>query len=170
MISRIFKIVLALFIAINLQSCGFYSLSGVSIPDNVKTFQVDFFGYTATQVEVGIERTFTIRLQDLIQDQTSLNLVNTNGDYLYQGDITRFYISPMTATADNRASQNRLTIDITLRFTNNKDEEKSFEKGYSFYYDYPANVQLQNAALDTALEVIFDQITQEIYNDTLTSW
>jgi len=170
MTSRIFRTVLLLCTIASLSSCGFYSLSGVSIPDNVKTFQVDYFGYTATQVEVGIERTFTLKLQDLIQDQTSLSLVTQNGDYLYQGEITRFYISPITATADNRASQNRLTIDINVRFTNNKDDEKSYEKSYSFYYDYPANTQLQNAALDTALEVIFDQITQEIYNDTLTNW
>jgi hypothetical protein len=170
MISRFLKIIGAVLIAVNLQSCGFYSLSGVSIPDNVKTFQVDYFGYTATQVEVGIERTFTLALQDLIQDQTSLSLTNSNGDYLYQGEITRFYISPITATADNRASQNRVTIDINVRFTNNKDDEKSYEKSYTFYFDYPAATQLQNAALDTALEVIFDQITQEIYNDTLTNW
>ncbi len=170
MIYRNLKIFVAIILATILQSCGFYSLSGVSIPENVKTFQVDYFGYTATQVEVGIERTFTIQLQDLIQDQTSLSLVNSNGDYLYQGEITRFYISPITATADNRASQNRVTIDINVRFTNTKNDEKSFEKPYTFYYDYPANVQLQNAALDVALEVIFDQITQQIAQDTLGDW
>ncbi len=76
----------------------------------------------------------------------------------------------MTATADNLAAQNRVTIDINVRFINTKIEEESFEKRYSFFYDYDANTQLQGAALDTALEVIYDQITQDIFNDTLAKW
>jgi hypothetical protein len=155
---------------LSLTSCGFYSLSGVTLPADVKTFQVDYFGYQATLVEPGIERTFTLDLQDLIQDQSRLSLVTRNGDYLYQGEITRFYIAPMTATANSTASQSRLTIEINLRFTNTKIDEESFEKKYSFFYDYSANIQLQGSALETALEVIYEQITQDIFNDTLAKW
>ena len=155
---------------LSLSSCGFYSLSGVTIPSDIKTYQVDYFGYQATLVEPGIERTFTIELQDAIQDQSTLNLVTKNGDYIYQGEITRFYIAPMTATANSTASQNRLTIEINVRFTDTKRDEESFEKKYSFFYDYSANVQLQGTALETALEVIYEQITQDIINDTLAKW
>jgi hypothetical protein len=155
---------------LSLSSCGFYSLSGVTIPADVKTFQVDFFVNQAALVEPGIETTFTRRLQDIIQTQTSLNLVTTSGDYIYQGEITRYFIAPMTATANNTASQNRLTIAINVRFTNTKNDEESSEKGYSFFYDYDANTPLQGAVLDTALEIIYEQITQEIINDTLGKW
>lgn len=155
---------------LSMSSCGFYSLSGVTLPGDIKTFQVDYFGYQATLVEPGIERTFTLNLQDLIQDQSRLSLVPRNGDYMYQGEITRFYIAPMTATANSTASQSRLTIEINLRFTNTKIDEESFEKKYSFFYDYSANTQLQGSALDTALEVIYEQITQDIFNDTLAKW
>ncbi|WP_405370709.1 LPS assembly lipoprotein LptE [Nonlabens sp. Asnod2-A12] len=155
---------------LSLSSCGLYSLSGVTIPADIKTYQVDYFGYQATLVEPGIERDFKIKLEELIQDQSSLNLVTKNGDYIYQGEITRYYIAPMTATANSTASQNRLTIEINVRFTDTKRDEESFEKKYSFFYDYSANVQLQGAALDTALEVIYEQITQDIVNDTLAKW
>jgi hypothetical protein len=151
-------------------SCGFYSLSGVTLPANVKTFQVDYFGYQAVLVEPGIERDFKIKLEDLIQDQSRLSLTPKNGDYIYQGEITRYYIAPMTATANSTASQNRLTVEINIRFTNTKVEEESFEKKYSFFYDYSANIQLQGGALETALEVIYEQITQDIFNDTLAKW
>ncbi|PPK94477.1 MULTISPECIES: LPS assembly lipoprotein LptE [Nonlabens] len=155
---------------LSLSSCGLYSLSGVTIPADIKTYQVDYFGYQATLVEPGIERDFKIKLEELIQDQSSLNLVTKNGDYIYQGEITRYYIAPMTATANSTASQNRLTIEINVRFTDTKRDEESFEKKYSFFYDYSANVQLQGAALETALEVIYEQITQDIVNDTLAKW
>jgi hypothetical protein len=155
---------------LSLTSCSFYSLSGVTLPANVKTFQVDYFGYEAILVEPGIERDFKIALEELILDQSRLSLVTKNGDYLYQGEITRFYIAPMTATANSTASQSRLTIEINLRFTNTKIDEESFEKKYSFFYDYSADTQLQGSALETALEVIYDQITQDIFNDTLAKW
>jgi len=154
----------------SLQGCGIYSLSGVTIPSNVKTYQVDFFGNQAPLIEPGVERTFTLELQEQILNQTSLDLVNKDGDYVYQGEITRFFIAPMTATADNTASQNRLTIAVNVRFTDTKDEEQSFEKAFSFFFDYPASQQLTRSSLDAALEVIFDQIVQDIINETLMRW
>lgn len=165
-----FRIIILIFLCTAITSCGIYSLSGVTIPSNVKTYQVDFFGNQAALIEPGVERTFTLELQEQILNQTSLDLVNKNGDYIYHGEITRYFIAPMTATSENTASQNRLTIDINVRFTDTKDDENSFEKPFSFFYDYPASTQLTGSALDTALEVIYDQIVQDIINETLMRW
>ena len=171
MIYRLTKAFLLLLLVAATYSCGVsYGFTSVAIPENIKTFQVDFFDYQATLVEPGIERTFTIALQDQIQDQSSLSLVNTNGDYVYQGAITRYFIAPITATANNTASQNRLTIEVNVRFTNTKDDEASFEKRFSFFYDYNASTPMQGATLDIALEIIYEQITQEIVNATLANW
>jgi hypothetical protein len=35
-----------------------------------------------------------------------------------EGEIVDYRISPMTATADQQASQNRLKIRVNVRFTN----------------------------------------------------
>jgi len=161
--------ILLLFLTLTLQGCGIYSLSGASVGD-AETFQVNFFQNNANLVEPGIDRTFTNRLQDLIQNQTSLSLVNNNGDLIYEGEIRQYYIAPMTATSDNRAAQSRLTIGVNVRFYNNKDPEKDFEQQFSFYFDYPANAQLSGAQLDTALDEIFTRITQDIFNASLTDW
>ena len=69
-------------------SCGIYSFTGSSIPVGVETFQVDYFENTAggkpgSTIEPGLDRDFTIALQDLIVNQTSLNLVNEGGDIKY---------------------------------------------------------------------------------------
>jgi hypothetical protein len=150
--------------------CGFYSLSATSILSNIKTFQVNYFQNQASLVEPGLDRDFTLALQDIILNQTSLDLVNQNGDYIYEGEITRFYVSPMTATADNTAAQNRLTMEVNLRFYNTKNPEDDSEKRYSFYSDYPAAQQLTGNTLETAVEEIFTQINQDIFNDTLAKW
>jgi hypothetical protein len=171
MISKLTRAFLILLALVGMYSCGVsYGFTSVAIPENIKTFQVDFFDYQAALVEPGIERTFTLALQDQIQDQSSLSLVNTNGDYVYQGAITRYYIAPITATANNTASQSRLTIEVNVLFTNTKDDEASFEKKFSFFYDYNASTPMQGATLDIALEIIYEQITQEIVNATLANW
>lgn len=162
-------IILLLFTAIILQGCGAYSFTGGDV-GNAKTFQVNFFRNVAPIVEPGIDRTFTLNLQDLIQNQTNLELINSNADMTYEGEITNFTIAPMSTTADQTAAQNRLTIAINVRFFNATKEEDDFEKRFTFYYDYPASQQLIGSVKDTAVEVIFERITQDIFNESLAKW
>ena len=48
----------------------------------------------------------------------------------------------MTSTADLNAAQNRLTISVNVIYTNFKKEEDSFERRFSFFFDFPAEQQL----------------------------
>lgn len=152
-----------------LNSCKYYNFTGTGKID-AKTFQVNYFQNTADLIEPGIERDFTLALQDLIQNQTNLNLTNSGGDLIYEGEITGYRITPMTATADQRTAQNRLTITVNVRFINNKKEEDDFEKPFSFFYDYPADQQLIGTTLQTAKDEIFERITQDIFNASLAKW
>ena len=152
-----------------IQSCGMYSFTGADTGD-AETFQVNFFQNTADLVEPGIDRTFTLELQDLIQNQTSLNLTNNNADLIFEGEIIDYYIAPMTATSDNTAAENRLTIAVNVRYYNTLEPEKDFERRFSFYYDYPANQQLIGANLDSAIDEIYSRLTQDIFNAALTDW
>ena len=97
------KYLLLLTIALGINGCSVYNFTGTGKID-AKTFQVNYFQNTAPLIEPGIERTFTQRLQNLIQNQTNLNLVSTGGDLIYEGEIVDYRISPTTATADQRAA------------------------------------------------------------------
>jgi len=151
--------------------CGAYSFTGADIDYNTtQTFQVNYFQNVAPIVEPGIERDFTQKLQDLLINQTNLSLVSNGGDLIYEGEITQYYISPITATSDSRAAQNRLTIGVNVRFYNTKNPEKDFEQVFSFYHDYPGTVQLTGSALQNAVDIIFENITQNIFNKSLANW
>ena len=163
------KMLCVLTVALMLSGCSVYNFTGAK-PIDADTFQVNYFQNTSELVEPGIERTFTQRLQNLIQNQTNLNLVSSGGDLVYEGEIVDFRISPMTATADQRASQNRITISVLVRFTNKRKEEDDFEKRFSFFYDYSGEVLLVGSRLNEALDVIFERITQDIFNDSLAKW
>jgi hypothetical protein len=151
------------------SSCSIYNFTGTGKID-AKTFQVNFFQNNAELIEPGIDRTFTLALQDLIQNQTNLNLVKNGADLTYEGEIIGYRISPMTATADQQASQNRLTIRVNVRFTNRKTEKDNFEKTFEFYHDYPATSQLNGSTLNKAISEIFERITQDIFNASLAKW
>lgn len=165
----ILKIVLISTLILSINSCKYYNFTGAK-PINAKTFQVNYFKNNAELIEPGIERTFTLELQKIIQNQTNLNLVTAGGELLYEGEIVEYRITPMTATADQRAAQNRLTIGVLVKFSNKNNDEDDFEKRFSFYYDYPANQLLNGSLLTTALEEIFTRITQDIFNDSLAKW
>ena len=168
------KIVLVLTIFITASSCGIYNFTGGNV-GTALTFQVIYFQNYATQspgstFEPGMDRDFTLALQDRILNQTSLDLVNTNNaDLLYEGEIVEYRISPMSATAQQTAAQNRLSIGVKVRFYNNTKEDADFDKRFSFFYDYPANAQLSSVK-DEAHEVIFERITQDIFNESLADW
>lgn len=162
-------IFLFLILIFTISGCSVYNFTGTGKID-AKTYQVNFFQNNAELIEPGIDRTFTLTLQDLIQGQTNLQLVKNGGDLTYEGEITDYRISPMTATADQQASQNRLKIRVNVRFTNKKKETDDFEKPFEFYYDYPANQQLTGEPKNAAFKEIFERITQDIFNESLAKW
>lgn len=161
--------IVAILILFTLNGCSVYNFTGTGKID-AKTFQVNYFQNNAELVQPGIERTFTLKLQDLIQNQTNLNLISSGGDLLYEGEIVDFRTTPMTATADLKAAQNRLTIAVMVRFSNKNKEADDFEKRFSFFYDYPAAKQLIGSDLNVALDEIFERITQDIFNESLAKW
>ena len=159
-----------LVLALTLKSCGIYSFTGTNIQSDVKTIQIDYFPNNAVLVEPSLSQNFTTDLQDLFLTQTNLNLVKSGGDLQFEGEITGYKINPMTATAEQTAGQNRLTITVNVRFFNNKLEDDNFEKSFSHYYDYPADAILSGSLLDDAFKEILERITQDIFNASVAKW
>lgn len=165
--------IFSIILTFTLWGCGAYNFTGGDV-GTAQTFQVNYFQNYASQspgstFDPGLDREFTLALQDLILNQTSLDLVGSNGDLLYEGEIVEYRVSPMTATAEQRAAQNRLSISVNVRFFNNTKEDADFEKRFSFFYDYDANAQLSSVR-DEAHQVIFERINQDIFNESLADW
>ena len=171
--NRLFSYIIIIYVFI-IEGCGIYSFTGASIPPGVSTFQVNFFENQAgnrpgSTVEPGLDNEFTNALQDLIMNQTNLDLVTSDGQLIYEGEITEYSVTPMSATAQITAAQNRLKMSVSFRFINTKLEEDDYSKTYSFFYDFPAQLQVFDVK-DAAHKEIFDRITQDIFNDTLAKW
>lgn len=162
-------ILLFLITASIIVSCGIYKFNGGSTGD-AKTLQVNFFPNQAPLIEPTLSQKFTEDMRDLFLRQTNLTLVTTNGDLRYEGEITGYRVNPMSATAQQTAAQNRLTVTVNVRFSNRLKEEDDFEKQFSFYSDFAANSQLTGGVLESALDEILERIIQDIFNASLAKW
>lgn len=162
------------FILVSFVQCSVtYNFTGGNV-GNAKTYMVRFIQNRASDspgstIEPNLDRDFTRELQDLIANQTSLAQVSNNADLTYEGEIVEYRIAPMTATADQRAAQNRLTMTVNIRFFNNTEENKDFEKRFTSFYDFDATTQLLTVK-DAAHEDLFERILQDIFVESIANW
>lgn len=163
-------ILLGLLLPFLFVGCGIYSFSGISIGPEVKTFEVRKFNNEASIIEAGIDRRFTTELQDFILNQTNLNLVNSNGDIAYEGEITQFFVAPNNSDSQDSTAENRLTITVRVRYFDTKNSENDLERTFSFFSDFASTETLNGDVLETALVEIFEYIQQDIITATLARW
>ena len=98
-----------------------------------------------------------------------LDILPENGDMNVSGEITSYDTKPMAVTADEVASQNRLTVTVKIYFTNRLHPEEDFEKSFSAYADYDSN-QLLDAVESSLCDEIIDILVEDIFNATVANW
>ncbi len=152
------------------SGCGIYSLSGATITG--KTLYMPPLENKALNVVPTLSSTLTAKLQNRILSQTGLAPVNNqDADYHIIGAITNYAVSVSgTGSAQNAlASQNRLTISISIKFVNKKDPKASFDQTFSRFADYPSTVALETQEA-TLIETIGDQLADDIFNKAFVNW
>lgn len=151
------------------SGCGIYSFSGISIQPDVKTIAVEYFQNNALKVNPTLASTLTDALIDQYRRLTSLSILTENGDLNVSGEITSYDTRPVAVTADEVASQNRLTVTVKIYFTNRLHPEEDFEKSFSAYDDYDSN-QLLDAVESSLCDEIIDILVEDIFNATVANW
>jgi hypothetical protein len=146
-----------------------YSFTGANLSPLVKTFTVYYFPNRARLVSPTLSQVFTEDLRDKIQRQTSLNEMTENGDIEYEGQISGYEIRPMSIQKEDVAAQNRLTISIKLKYTNNKVPDESFERNFSAFEDFDSNLSISDVEDELNL-LIVKKINEDIFNATIANW
>lgn len=166
------KFRIAVFVAVALAAvsgCGIYSFSGTSIQPDVKSIAVEYFQNNALKVNPTLASNLSDALIDQYRRLTSLNILPENGDMNVSGEITGYDTRPTAVTADEVASQNRLTVTVKIYFTNRLHPEEDFEKSFSAYADYDSN-QLLDAVESSLCDEIIDILVENIFNATVANW
>ncbi|MDP3466832.1 MAG: LptE family protein [Daejeonella sp.] len=152
------------------QSCGTYSLSGASIPEEMKTLSVQFFENTSPLVVPYLSQQFTEGLKDRIRNQSRLSIVRSEADANFEGRITDYTIRPVAIQGNDRAGLNRVTVTVSVKYTNALQPELNFEQSFQAFQEFSLNqgpIQTQEQKL---LALIIRQLTEDIFNKAFANW
>jgi hypothetical protein len=166
-------LIMAIGIAISLQSCMIrgngYSLAGISIPPYVNTYYVETFENQSPGAVPTLPRDFTERLKDKIRTETRLKYNDVEPDIEFTGAITDFRVTAEAPKAGEQIGFNKLTIAVSVSFTNTKDEKASWKQQFSFEDFFGADQNLLDVQ-ESLIETISRELVDRIYNRAFTNW
>ena len=148
---------------------GGYSFSGASIPDAAKTFSVAYFPNNAPMVSPTLSTMLTEALKDKFSRQTKLQLVEENGDFAFEGEITGYSSTTASVSSDNYAQLNRLTITVRVEFTNLVEPNNSFVQTFTQFADYDSQQLLTDIQSELDQQIV-DQIVTDIFMAAAANW
>lgn len=146
-----------------------YSLSGASIAPEVKTINIKFFPKTASLGPSSLSQVFTEKLKDKFLTQTNLSLINTNADLTLEGSISNYTITPQAIQANETAALNRLSITVSVKFTNLKDEKQNFETSFTRFSEYSSSRNISEVE-ESLIADINEQLVDDIFNKSVINW
>ncbi|MBI1287397.1 MAG: hypothetical protein GC178_07425 [Flavobacteriales bacterium] len=149
--------------------CGVYSFTGASISPEVKSVSIDFFPSYAPLAPANMPQAFTETLRQLFITRTNLDLLTKNGDIRLEGYISDYGTKPVAIQGNQTAAKNRLTITVSVTYTDTKDDTKSFEKSFTRFADFDATQNLSDVEQGLISE-IDDQLVLDIFNEAVVNW
>ena len=168
--SGFFAVFLCL-VSLILMGCSIQlSMTGGSVDSRAKTVYVATFPNNASLVNPNLAQDFTTGLKDRIQNQTPLTIVDTkNADYIFDGAITNYSVSPTAIQGNDLAAMNRLTISVRVSFKNSFDDKLDFDQTFSRYSDYASNLNFTSIESGLMQEIV-TAITEDIFNKAFVNW
>jgi hypothetical protein len=99
-------------------------------------------------------------------------VISGDGDLIFEGEITGYDTKPIAFTGNDQtdiAALNRLTITVSVKFTNKLDETQDFEQNFSRYADYLSTLNLSSVE-ETLIKQINEQLVEDIFNKAVVNW
>ena len=154
-----------------LTACSIsYKFTGASIDYNLtKTLQLSHSVNQAPLVYPPLENLFNESLKDMFTRNTRLQFVDQNGDMEIEGEIVGYELTPLAVQEDQFASETRLTMNVRMRFVNNKAEGQNKEETISANRIFSSNVNLTDVQ-DQLIKELTDEIVDQIFNTTMANW
>lgn len=151
------------------MSC--YSFKGIAIPPDIRTFYVYDFQFDANVLSApgDLNQRFAEALRTKIRNESRLIFNENNADIEFSGRISSFIVQPEALQAGNTVALNRLTISINVEFKNTKDENKNWNKAFSFFRTFDSTQDFLSLQ-DGLIREIFDQLTENVFNEAFTGW
>ncbi len=170
-VSKWTAIAVLLLVLLTQSSCRVgYSFTQASVSPLIKTIVIRNLPNNASLVVPTLSRNLTQALKDYFTTQTSLILVDRNGDLDMDGSITGYTITPTAIQGNETAAMNRLTITVHMKFVNKINEKQNFETDFSKFVDFNSTPQPSPSQMEDYIATINEQLVLEIFNKSFANW
>ncbi len=158
-----------LIMVFNFATCKYSFKDTSPIPEEIKTFRVNYLENKARYVNPQLSPQLTERMKQKVIGNTRLRQTNDdNAHYDISGYVSDYNVST-SGISGNNASTNRLSVSFHLIFKNTLDETKNFETDLSNNFDFPATQSLEQAQTALSSEII-KNIVDAIFNKIFSNW
>jgi hypothetical protein len=157
------------------SSCSVqYSMTGTAT--TASSISIAEFYNNADLGPANMGQTFTNELKNYFVRNSSLSVVQQEGQLSLEGEITTFSLTPIAPVATDdpngltSASATRLTITVKATYIDTINDKMSFkDKTFSFYKDFPNELNVSDIE-DTYVRQVFERIINDIFNASVANW
>lgn len=149
-----------------------YSFKGTSIAPDIKSYYVEDFSLDRNKSDnypSNIEITFAEALRERIRNESSLKYDQENPDIIFSGMINTYRTSPAAPLEGSTTALNRLDIAVRVEFEDLTNEENNWSKSYSGFEDF-ASTEALSSVEEGLIGIIFEDMTERIFNDSFSNW
>ncbi|WP_029903807.1 LPS assembly lipoprotein LptE [Prevotella sp. 10(H)] len=165
------KTALSLLILLLITACTVsYKFNGASINyAETPTIEIRDFQNQAPYVYPPLTQVFNERMKDVFTRNTKLEFTSINPSLEIEGEIIRYELTPLSVKEDNFSAETRLTMEVRMRFRNNKNPQEDKEETISAYRDFSSNLMLTDVQ-DGLIDELTKDIVDQIFNTTMSNW
>ena len=157
------------FMSFNCATCRYSTKDAAPIPQEIKTFRVNYLENKARYVNPQLTPQVTEKLKQKIIGQTRLRQTNSDdAHYDISGWLSDYSVTT-SGISNQNASTNRLNVSFHLIFKNTIDQKKDFEADLTRNYDFDANLSLPQAEARLSDDII-KNLVEEIFNRIFSNW
>jgi Lipopolysaccharide-assembly len=162
-------VVSMVFMSFNCATCRYSTKDTSPIPQEIKTFRVNYLENKARYVNPQLTPQVTEKLKQKIIGQTRLSQTNSDdAHYDISGWLSDYSVTT-TGIANQNASTNRLNVSFHLIFKNTLDQKKDLEVDVTRNYDFDAQLTLPQAEARLSEDII-KNLVDEIFNKIFSNW
>jgi lipopolysaccharide assembly LptE-like protein len=167
--NKIFSVYSLMVLGVLLSSISCYTFKDVNFDPNIKSFNVNLIQDNSANSNPVLSQQFTEGLKQKILSESNLDQVNNTGDVEFSGEIIDYSISAVSPAAGETSSLNRLTIRVSIDFTNHINEKDSWTSTFVRFADYKTTENFSSIE-DKLVLLILDQIWDDIFKKAFVNW
>lgn len=151
------------------SGCRYYSFSGATIPSHLATIAIPLVDDRSVSTVPGLDERLTQMLVDRFVGQTRLSLetVESNADVVLDVTIDRYGSQPASVGGQERATRNRVTVNVTVLYTDQTDGKELLRRSFSSFEEYDA---LDPSQEEEAALAALTKIADDVFTAATSNW